>query len=115
MCANSQARAAKRSGASTSLTTPHRCASAASIHRPVSSISIAMWWARRFGSFTAAASAKVPARISGSAKLALAEASIRSHDSANSQPPPTAMPFTAAMRGLFSAGNSWMPPKPPTP
>src|SRR3989338_258990 len=69
----------------------------------------------RLGSLIEAASATVPERISGSAKVALAEHRIRSADSASSRPPPQQMPFTAAITGLFRLGSSCKPPKPPTP
>ena len=60
----------------------------------------------RFGSLMVAASAKVPARISGSANEAVFDARIMSNERASSNPPPTAMPLTAAMAGLSSPGSS---------
>ena len=56
-----------------------------------------------------------PTRGSGSAKVAFAEARIRSQLSASSSPPPQQMPFTAAITGLFRFGSSCKPPNPPTP
>ena len=69
----------------------------------------------RLGSLIVAASARVPARISGSANVAVLDARMRSHESASSNPPPTAIPLTAAITGLSSPGSSCNPPKPPTP
>jgi hypothetical protein len=69
----------------------------------------------RFGSLIEAASATVPDRISGRAKVACSAARMMSADSANSSPPPQAMPFTAAITGLFRPRNSCSPPKPPLP
>ena len=83
--------------------------------RPVSSNSMATCQGMRFGNLMLAASATVPALISGRPKRAAEDARIRSQDSASSNPPPTAMPLTAAINGLFSPGSSWMPPNPPTP
>ena len=53
--------------------------------------------------------------LSGSAQLALSDATIRSQDSASSNPPPQQMPFTAQITGLFRFGSSCNPPTPPTP
>ena len=53
------------SSGSTSLTTPQRAASSADIQRPVSSSSMATWYGIRLGSLIVAASASVPALISG--------------------------------------------------
>ena len=69
----------------------------------------------RLGSFSAAASAMVPERISGRAKVEVSEARIRSQEIASSSPPPQQMPLTAATIGLLRCGSSWMPPKPPIP
>ena len=73
--ATSQTRSIRAaSSGSTSLTRPQRRPSSTSIQRPVSSSSIATWYGIRFGSLTDAASASVPALISGSANWAAAEA-----------------------------------------
>ena len=72
--ATSSTRAASRDGGCTSLTSPQRWASAASIQRPVSSSSMAMWCGIRVGSRSVAASARVPALISGSANDAVSAA-----------------------------------------
>ena len=69
----------------------------------------------RFGSLMVAASARVPARISGRANDAVLDARIMSHASASSNPPPTAIPLTAAMTGLSSPGSSCRPANPPAP
>ena len=49
------------------------------------------------------------------ANEAALEARIMSHESASSNPPPTAMPLTAAMTGLSSPGSSCRPANPPAP
>ena len=68
-----RARTASSSG-STSLTTPQRAASDAGIQRPVRSSSIATWYGIRLGSLIVAASARVPALISGSPNWVASEA-----------------------------------------
>ncbi len=60
----------------------------------------------RLGNLIEAASATVPDRISGSAKVALSLARMRSQLNANSSPPPQQMPFTAAITGLLRFGSS---------
>ena len=57
------------------------------------------------GNLIVAASAKVPDLISGNAKRTWSAAMMRSADSANSNPPPTAIPLMAAMTGLLRPGN----------
>ena len=74
-----------------------------------------MWYGILFGSLIEAASAIVPERISGNAKVAWAAARIISQESAISSPPPQQIPFIAAMTGLLSWGSSCKPPKPPIP
>ena len=76
---------------------------------------MATWYGIRRGSLMVAASAMVPARASGSAKRACSAATIRSADKASSKPPPTAIPLTAAITGLFKLGSCCSPPNPPTP
>ena len=76
---------------------------------------MAMWWGMRRGSLMVAASARVPALISGRLNEADSAARMRSQERAISKPPPTAMPLTAAMTGLLRSGSSCRPPKPPTP
>ena len=47
-----------------------------------------------------------PSRASGTAKRALDEAITMSQELANSQPPPAAMPFTAAITGFVQVSTA---------
>ena len=69
----------------------------------------------RRGSRTEPASGNTPTFDSGREKVAWSAATMRSAAIAISNPPPTAMPFTAAMIGFERFGNSGKPPNPPTP
>ena len=113
--ATSRARVMSWSAGTTSFTKPQCLASVVSNRRPVKSISMATWYGMRRGNLMVAASATVPELISGSANVACSAAMMMSAEIISSKPPPKAMPFTAAMTGLFSPGSSCRPPKPPTP
>jgi hypothetical protein len=57
----------------------------------------------------------MPGNRGYSEKLTEAGGYSRSAAMAISNPPPTAMPLTAAMTGVARSGSSGKPPKPPTP
>ena len=57
----------------------------------------------------------MPKVASGTKNSAVSAAIIRSAAKANSKPPPTASPLTAAMTGLSRSHNSVSPAKPPSP
>src|SRR5882672_10655466 len=61
------------------------------------------------------ASGSTATLISGSAKRACSSITMMSVPSTISKPPPQAMPFTAAMIGLFRLRGWFRPPNPPTP
>src|SRR6185437_9117334 len=61
------------------------------------------------------ASASTPTLISGRAKRACSSITMMSQPSTISKPPPQAMPFTAAIRGLSRLRGWFKPPKPPLP
>ena len=82
----------------------------------MSSISIAMARGTRCARrSTPPASATKPRFTSESHILASGQATIMSAASANSNPPPTAMPLIAAMTGLSRSNSSVSPANPPSP
>jgi len=95
------ASASSWSAGTTRETRPARSASAASIMRPVSTISIALALPTARGRrWVPPAPGMMPSLISGWPNLALSAAMMKSHIIASSQPPPSANPATAAMTGL---------------
>ena len=83
------------------MTSPTRCASAASIGSPERIISIARPSGTARGSRTVPPAPGMIAHfVSASPKVALSEHTRMSHASAISSPPASACPLTAAIRGL---------------
>ena len=86
----------------TRLTNPDLSASAASIIRPVRTISIALDLPTNRGNLCVPpAPGIIPNLISGCPNWALSAAIIKSHIIANSHPPPKAKPDTAAITGFL--------------
>ena len=97
-------------------TKPYFFASSTPILLPVISISIATALGKRRGNLkTPPLSGIIPKVASGTKNSAVLAAIIRSAASANSKPPPTAKPLTAAITGLSKSHNSVSPAKPPGP
>src|SRR6267143_2029790 len=95
-----------RSTGTTRLTRPNRSASTALIGSPMRMASMARTFpADRVQRWVPPAPGMMPSLTSGCPNWAVSEATIRSHISASSHPPPKAYPLTAAISGLVSA---WM-------
>ena len=89
------------SAGTTRATSPARSASAASIMRLVSTMSIALALPTARGRrCVPPAPGMTPSLISGCPNLAVSAAMMKSHIMATSQPPPSAKPATAAITGL---------------
>ncbi len=85
----------------TRFTTPHACASSTARRRPVKISSFARARPhRRASSCVPPPPGTIPTAVSGRPNTASSAATIRSHDSASSNPPPSAKPNTDAIVGM---------------
>ena len=102
-----------RSFGTTSFTSPRRAPSAAVIGLPVSIIPMAILSGMLRGRrCTPPAAAMRPTRGSGNPNVACSAATMTSHASAISRPPPSAKPFTAAMIGFNRSKRAVRPANP---